>query len=99
MATKLSFDEVRKLIKNGNDSKLIEAADRLLGLILICSPIALGPAAATSLSLISVKNELIKLGKGIFKNITGKKEKDFLEKQRRMEMAYCLICYTVLAAP
>src|ERR1051325_7829850 len=92
----LTFREVCKFLKE-DDPKLIEKVDLLLGLVLILSPVALAsyPAAAASLlGLLSTKNELTKIGKSLFERITAKKDKDSLAKQRRMEMAYCLICYT-----
>lgn len=95
MTTDLSFKEVCKFIKeDSDDPQLIDAVDKMLGLVLIFSSIAVGPAIAPAWGLLGVKNELVKTGKSIFNKLTQKKDEGFLDKQRRMEMAYCLICYT-----
>lgn len=95
MTTDLSFEEVCKFIKeDSDDPQLIDAVDKMLGLVLIFSSIAVGPAIAPAWGLLGVKNELVKTGKSIFNKLTQKKDESFLDKQRRMEMAYCLICYT-----
>lgn len=94
MATKLSFQEIHKLVKKDKDSQLIKAVDTLAGLVIVCSPAAFGASAAAVLGLVSAKNEITKLGQRIVRRLTTKKGADFLERQRRMEIAYCLICYT-----
>ncbi|HJQ23275.1 MAG TPA: ATP-binding protein [Blastocatellia bacterium] len=93
MALELTFKQACDLIKT-DEPKLITAVDNLLGLTLICSPIILGPAALPLLSLLSVKNELTRLGKGIFETFTKKRDDDFVERQAHMQAAYALICYT-----
>lgn len=96
MTPQLSFKDLCQFIKE-DDPELIESADKLLGLILILSPLVLLPptaVAAPALGLLAVKNELTSTGKKLFEKITGKKDKDTLAKQQRMEAAYCLICYT-----
>ncbi len=96
METSLSFKDVCRFIKE-DDPKLIENVDLMLGLVLILSPMILVPSPATvapALGLLTVKNELTKIGKVLFQKLTGKKDKDSLAKQQRMEIAYCLICYT-----
>lgn len=49
MSLDLTFKSVCTTIKKQgeDDPKLIEAVDSLLGLALICSPVVLGPTAAT----------------------------------------------------
>ena len=96
MVRDLSFKDVYKFIK-ADDPSFIDAADKLLGLGLILSPLALGlplEATASVLGLIEAKNELIKLGKDLFEKVTKRKDEDTLAKQERMRVAYGLICYT-----
>jgi hypothetical protein len=93
MPLDLSFKQVCEFIKK-DDPTLIEDVDKLLGLLLVCSPIVVGPAAAAFLPLIAVKNELIKLGKGVFEAFSEKKDDDYVARQQRMEIAYGLICFT-----
>jgi len=96
MVRDLSFKDVCEFIK-ADDRSFIDAADKLLGLGLILSPLALGlppEATASVLGLIEVKNELIKLGKDLFEKVTRRKDEDTLAKQERMIVAYGLICYT-----
>jgi hypothetical protein len=76
MALDYTFQQVKEFVKK-DQPQLIEAVDKLLGLALICSPIVLGPAAAPLLALISVKNELTKLGTGLFEALTKKKTRIF----------------------
>lgn len=102
MMIDLSFNSVRKLVRN-NYSELIDEVDALSGLILLVTvattgnPItaaALSAAVGTLSSLLTVKNEFPKLGKKIIEKITSKNDNDPLALQQRMEVAYCLICYT-----
>jgi len=94
MPLDLTFKQVCELIKK-DDPKLIDAVDKLLGLALLCSPAIIGPAAAAALpSMIAVKNEIVKIGKGLFEVVTSKKDDDYLARQQRMEIAYGLICFT-----
>jgi hypothetical protein len=92
----MSFKQVCDLIKkNGmEDSKLIEAADKLLGLALVCSPLVLGPAAVAVLPTLAEKNEIVKLAKYAFEKLTKKKDEDYLGRQERMQMAYGLLVFT-----
>ena len=92
----ITFKEVCKLIKNDetNEPELIKAVDNLLGLTMICSPIFLGPASAAFLPFLGVKDELVKIGKNIFKKFSQKKGTDYLERQERMQMAYGLLIFT-----
>lgn len=90
----LTFKQVCAFIKKENTPELIEKVDKLLGCILLCSFVHLGPMATTLFGLLGVKNELVSIGKDLFRKITGKDNTDYLDRQQRMEMAYCLICYT-----
>lgn len=76
------------------DSKLIEAVDNLLGFALICSPVALGPAAAALLPTLAAKNELTKIGKNVFEKFTKKKDEDYVLRQETMQAAYGLLVFT-----
>jgi len=93
MSLDLTFKHVCDFIKK-DESTLIDAADKLLGLTIIFTPVVLGPAALPLLSLLTTKNELIKLGKSMFESITKKKEADYVALQKRMQVAYGLITYT-----
>ena len=76
------------------EPKLLEAVDKLLGLALICSPLALGPAAVALLPTLTVKNEVIKIGKSVFDWLSKKKDNDYLARQQHMQVAYGLLCFT-----
>lgn len=93
MPTDLTFKQVCEFIKE-KDHNLIDSVDSLLGLGLICSPVILGPAAVAVLPTIAVKNEIIKISKRVFESITSKKDDDYVARQKRMEIAYGLICFT-----
>jgi hypothetical protein len=96
MNLEITFKQVCDLIKKDgkNDPTLISAIDQLLGLAIVCSPAFLGPAAAALLPTLAVKNEIVKLGKGIFETITKKKDGDYVGRQERMQMAYGLLVFT-----
>ena len=89
MATKFTFKEVCDLIKEDNP-QLIETVDKLLGVVLVLSPVALGPSALPALSLLGAKNELIKAGNSIYSKLTRKSRDDFLARQRKMKMWTCV---------
>jgi hypothetical protein len=94
MPLDLTFKKVREFVQK-DDPKLMEDIDRLLGIALICSSLVAGPAAIIAIPpIIGVKNELVKIGKGVFEAIAGKKDDDYLARQQRMEIAYGLICFT-----
>ncbi len=93
MTTDLSFKQVCDLIKK-DDPDLIDLVDKILGLAIICAPLALGPDAFPLLGLLAAKNELTKIGTSVFKKFVGKKDTDFLSHQQRMATAYGLICFT-----
>jgi hypothetical protein len=97
MTLDLTFNDVCLTIKKQGkeDPKLIEAVDKLLGLALICSPVVLGPAAAVALlPTLAEKNEIIKIGKGVFEKLTKKKNDDYAKRQETMQMAYGLLVFT-----
>lgn len=96
MTLDLTFKQVCDLIKKDGkeDPKLIEAVDHLLGFALICSPVIFGPELAALLPTLAVKNELVKIGKGVFEKLSKKKDNDYLARQERMQMAYGLLCFT-----
>lgn len=96
MSIDLTFKSVCLAIKRQgkDDPKLIEAVDYLLGIALICSPVVLGPAAAALLPTLAVKNELIKIGKGLFDKLTKKKDEDYLLRHDTMSTAYGLLVFT-----
>ena len=96
MTLDLTFKEVCSFIKKDGekDPKLIEAVDKLLGFAMICSPIFLGPSAAAFLPSLAVKNELIKIGKGIFDKFTKQDDNNYVSRQQRMQVAYGLLCFT-----
>ena len=96
MMLELSFKKVCKMVKEQGkeDPKLIEAIDHLLGMTIICSSAALGPAGIALLPLLKVKNELIKTGKYVFDKLTKPKAKDYLQRQKTMAAAYGLLVFT-----
>jgi hypothetical protein len=96
MTLDLTFKQVCELVKKDGkeDPKLIEAVDLLLGLALVCSPLAIGPLAAALLPTLAVKNELVKLGKSVFDKLTKKRDDEYVARQERMQMAYGLLVFT-----
>jgi hypothetical protein len=96
MSTELTFKSVCDTIKQRGkqDAKLLEAVDSLLGLALICSPVVLGPAAAAVLPTLAIKNEVVKIGKGVFDKLTKIKDEDYLQRYETMRTAYGLLIFT-----
>jgi hypothetical protein len=96
MTLDLTFKDVCSAIKKQGkeDPKLIEAVDQLLGLALVCSPLVLGDAAVALLPTLAVKNEIIKIGKGVFEKLTKKKDDDYIKRQETMQLAYGLLVFT-----
>lgn len=92
----LTFKQVCELVKKDSkqEPKLIDAVDKLLGLALVCSPVVLGPAAVALLPTIAAKNEIVKLGKGVFEKLSKKKDDEYVARQERMQMAYGLLVFT-----
>ena len=92
----LTFKDLCSTIKmqGKEDPKLIEAVDKLLGLALICSPVVLGPAALALLPTLAVKNEVFKIGKGVFEKLTKKKDEDYSKRQETMQISYGLLVFT-----
>ena len=93
MACVYTFKQVRELIKK-DEPALLGAVDKLLGMALICSPLALGPAVAAFLPTLAAKNELVKIGRELFDKFSKKKDADYLAKQQRMQAAYALLVFT-----
>lgn len=96
MALDITLKQVCDFIKRDGkpESKLIEKTDHLLGLALVCAPLVVSPALVAALPALAVKNELIKLGKYVIEKLTRKNDADHVARQRRMEAAYGLICFT-----
>lgn len=96
MELDVSFKYVCESLKKegAQDSKLIEAIDSFLGLTIVCAPIALGPAALALLPILSVKNELTKIGRRVFGAATKNQGDDYLARLERMRNAYGLLVYT-----
>src|SRR5687768_14313829 len=92
----LTFKHVCGLVKKDakQDSALIEAIDKLLGLALVCSPLAVGPGLVAALPTLGAKNELIKLGRFVFEKVTAKTNEDYIGRQDTMQIAYGLIVFT-----
>ena len=93
MHSDLTFREVSKFLKK-DDGNLIDAVDKLLGAVIVCSPVIFGPQALPALGALSVKGELTKLARSLLDGATAKKENDYLARMERMQMAYGLICFT-----
>lgn len=96
MELDLTFKAVCGYLKRAGDgdSKLVDAVDTLLGLTIVCAPIALGPAGLGLLSLLRVKNELTKVGQRVFRTATKKQADDYLARLERMRTAHGLLVYT-----
>ncbi|MEL6441388.1 MAG: hypothetical protein AAFQ80_19310 [Cyanobacteria bacterium J06621_8] len=97
MTIDLNFNEVRKFVTN-NHSELIDDIDSLVCLVTLISPFVVQTFTTVTLGkladLLTVRDGISRVTKRIFNKITEKFEGDSLEKLRRMEIAYCLICYT-----
>jgi len=93
MSLDLTFKQVCAFIEK-DQPKLVDTVDKLLGLTFVCAPAVFGPAGLVFLPLLGVKNQLIELGKSVFDLFSRKKDADYLARQKRMEVAYVLICYT-----
>ncbi|MDD4293589.1 MAG: hypothetical protein PHI95_06660, partial [Bacteroidales bacterium] len=78
MPSDLTFKQVCEFIKN-DDPNLIDAADKLFSLALICTPIIAGTATAAFVPpVIAVKNEIVKISKSVFGTLTTRKDNDYL---------------------
>lgn len=93
----LTFSAVCEFLKGEDepDAKLINAADSLLGAILVLGPTVAGlpPDTVTAvLGLLTAKNELSKIGKMLFKHFT-KRDADTPNRHDKMATAFCLSCY------
>ncbi|MCK2243109.1 MULTISPECIES: NACHT domain-containing NTPase [unclassified Crossiella] len=91
--TAITFQQVQKLVKQGRvqDSKLVDAVDKLAGVILLLSGVTI---AKEALSLLGAKNEITKLGQAAAKKLLNRDAGDFLDRSRRMTAAHCLLTYT-----
>jgi hypothetical protein len=93
----LTFDEVRKFVAEEHDTKLLDTADALLGVALLLAPVVAGVpqyAVEPALGLLTVKNDLIKAGKALFRRLSKSGDDDTVRRQKRMHAAFALICYT-----
>jgi hypothetical protein len=100
MKMDLTFNDVCNFIKS-DSPEVLEDMNKLTSLILILSPLvvpppfnAIGPTVGLLADWLSVKNEVAGIGKRILEKISEKEDNDSLSRLRRMEAAYCLICYT-----
>ena len=93
--TSISIKDVRKLIEDKNiGESVFDAVDKLLGLLLVFSPIALGPAALPLLGLIEPKNELVATFKNAARKISKSDPEDYLDQASRMAAANTMLTYT-----
>jgi hypothetical protein len=93
----LTFKAVCASLKDDakQDPKVLGAIDKLLGLTIICAPVALGPAALALLPALSVKNELVKMGKAVFKSLTKKRaDEGYFARLERLRSIHGLLVYT-----
>jgi hypothetical protein len=95
----LSFAQVCEIVKKEGkkDPKLIEAVDALLGFVLVRSPVLISETVAALLPTLVAKNELVKIGKLVFAELSKKKDLDYLTRQKHMQVAYGLLCFTAPA--
>jgi hypothetical protein len=93
--TSVSIKDVRKLIEDKSvGESVLDAVDKLLGLALVFSPLALGPAALPLLGLIEPKNELIGTFKDAARRISRSDAEDYLDQASRMAAANTMLTYT-----
>ncbi|MDX8147717.1 hypothetical protein SK854_36795 [Lentzea sp. BCCO 10_0061] len=91
----MTFRQVRELVKTGaKGEELLGAVDKLLGAVLLLSPVMLGPTALPALGLIGAKNEIIKLAGGAVKKIAESSKASFVDRGRHIVAAHCLLTYT-----
>ncbi|MBE7553913.1 MAG: ATP-binding protein [Anaerolineales bacterium] len=100
MKTNFTFEDVCQFVQS-DYPELKEDIDALLSLIILLSPFFFSCPQATALAtvgvlsdLLGVKDGIIKVGERIFTRITERDSEDPVNRQRRMQMAYILICYT-----
>jgi hypothetical protein len=93
--TSISLRDVRKLIKDKSiGESVLDAVDKLLGLVIVFSPVALGPTALPLLGLIEPKNELIRTFKDAARKISKSEPADYLDQASRMAAANAMLMYT-----
>ena len=92
----VNFKSVCESLKKAGaqDSKLLEAVDALLGLTIVCAPVALGPPAIGLLSILTAKNELSKIGRLVLSAATKKQGDDYIARMEIMRTAHGLLVYT-----
>ena len=62
--------------------------------MIVCAPVALGPAGLAFLPLLKVKNELSKIGRSVFRAATTGHDDDYNTRLRKMRTAHALLVYT-----
>jgi len=99
MKTKFTFEQVCKLVESDYPD-LKEDFNVLLDLLILFSPLCFSnPATGTIATigiladLLAVKDGIFKVGERLLTKITGS-SKDPIDRYRRMELAYVLICYS-----
>jgi hypothetical protein len=93
--TSISIKDVRKLIEDkGIGDSVLDAVDKLLGLLLVFSPVAGGLAAVPLLGLVEPKNELIGILKDAVRRLSKSPAEDYLDQSSRMAAANCMLTYT-----
>ena len=96
MTTKYTLRSASDIIKanHENDSALISAVDKLLGITMILSPVVFGPVGTPALALLGVKNELVRIGQSVYNRITSAApSEDSIPRHERMGAAYSVVCY------
>ncbi len=91
METATTFKEACALLKQ-REKGIIGAVDKLTGLVLVLSPIALGPQALPALTLLGTKNELFKTLQAVMKKLLARKN-DPAVREQRLAAAFCITCY------
>lgn len=96
MAMGVSFEQICSYLKEQKDPELFDTVDKLLGAIMLFSPVFTSPESGSHIiGLISAKNEFSKIAKSVLNKLGKKKnEGDFASRYRRMEVAYGLIVFT-----
>ncbi|MBF0379378.1 MAG: AAA family ATPase [Magnetococcales bacterium] len=98
-----SFEDVCNYMKEHcgvSEEEIGKEADPILGLLIsgiaACYPYAI---STTAISLIGLKNELVKSSRFLIGKITKAASKDetYIQRQQRAEYAFTLICYTSFA--
>lgn len=93
------FADIRRLVKDEGDSKLLGDVDLILGAVLVASGagLAVGGAAipaAAALGLLGPKNELFKLGNALVRKLLKRGDGGIAACQQRMMAAHQLVVYS-----